>query len=266
MVKPKGFLIDLDGVLYIEDRLLPGAVDAMNYLREEGYPLRFLTNTTMRSRFALVEKLRAFGIHAELEEMFSTCVVATHWLRGQGISKVYLLLRRAAQEDFADFRITDDHPEAVVVGDLGSEFSFDVLNHAFRLIRDGARLIALQKNRFWQRDDGLALDVGPFVVALEYATEKEASVIGKPTAAYFETALHDLGLSANQGGDGRRRYSHRHSGWPGHRFEDHPRQDREIRVQRRRESRLPARLDPGFDCRPDWTLDSIADLPALLEP
>ena len=79
-----------------------------------------------------------------------------------------------------------------MVGDLGSEFSFDVLNHAFRLIRDGARLIALQKNRFWQRDDGLALDVGPFVVALEYATEKEA----------------------------------------GRRFEDHPRQDREIPVRR----------------------------------
>ena len=69
-MKLKGFLIDLDGVLYIEDRLLPGAVDAMNYLREQGYPLRFLTNTTMRSRFALVEKLRAFGIHAELKEMF----------------------------------------------------------------------------------------------------------------------------------------------------------------------------------------------------
>ncbi len=255
-MKLKGFLIDLDGVLYIEDRLLPGAAEAMNYLREQGYPIRFLTNTTMRSRFALVEKLRAFGIRAELEEMFSTCVVATHWLRDQGISKIYLLLRRAAQEDFADFRITDDNPEAVVVGDLGSEFSFDVLNHAFRLIRNGARLIALQKNRFWQREDGLALDVGPFVVALEYATEREASVIGKPTAAYFETALHDLGLPANQvamvGDDV-------HTDIVGG-------QAVGLKTILVRTGKYQFDDVERVDCPPDWTLDSIADLPALLEP
>jgi HAD superfamily hydrolase (TIGR01458 family) len=175
-------------------------------------------------------------------------------LREHGISRIHPLVPRAAQEDFAEFQITDDRPEAVVVGDLGSEFSFDVLNHAFRLIRDGAHLVALQKNRFWQRSDGLALDVGPFVVALEYATEKKASVIGKPTAAYFETALHDLGLPAHQvamvGDD-------IHNDIAGgqavglktilvktgkYQFDD---------VER-------------ADCRPDWTLDSIGDLPSLL--
>ena len=228
----------------------------MKYLRDHGYPLRFLTNTTMRSRLELVEKLRAFGIHAEREEMFSTSVVATHWLREQGISRIHLLVPRAVQEDFADFDITDDHPDAVVVGDLGSEFSFEVLNHAFRLIRDGARLIALQKNRFWQRADGLALDVGPFVVALEYATEREASVIGKPTAAYFKMALHDLELPANQvamvGDD-------IHNDIAGG-------QAVGLRTILVKTGKYQFDDVAKVDCQADWTLDSIADLPALLGP
>jgi ribonucleotide monophosphatase NagD (HAD superfamily) len=80
----QGLLVDLDGVLYIEEQLIPGAVDTMDWLRDRGYPLRFLTNTTMRSRFSLVEKLRGFGIRVEPQEMFSTCVVAAHWLKAHG--------------------------------------------------------------------------------------------------------------------------------------------------------------------------------------
>ena len=253
-MKLEGLLIDLDGVLYVGDQALPGAVDAMSYLREQGYPLRFLTNTTMRSRFALVQKLRGLGIHAETEEMFSTCVVATHWLREHGITRIHPLIPRAAQEDFAEFQITDDQPEAVVVGDLGSEFTFDVLNHAFRLIRDGARLIALQKNRFWQRNDGIALDVGPFVVALEYATEKKASVIGKPTAAYFETALRDLGLPADQ------------VAMVGDDIHNDIAGGQAVGLKTILVKTGMYRSDDveRADCRPDWTLDSVGDLPTLL--
>jgi len=255
LAKLEGLLIDLDGVLYVEDRVLPGAVDAMRVLRQRSYPLRFLTNTTMRSRFALVEKLRGLGIHAEREEVFSTSVVATHWLKEQGISRIYLLLPRAAQEDFAEFRITDDHPEAVVVGDLGADYTFDVLNHAFRLIRGGARLVALQKNRFWQRKDGLALDVGPFVAALEYATEQEASVIGKPSPAYFETALNDLRLPAGRvamvGDDIHTDIAGGHAAG--------------LKTILVKTGKYRAEDVGKAPCQPDWTLDSVADLPAFLD-
>lgn len=71
----RGFLIDLDGVLYHAGEAVPGAADAVNGLRHEGCAFRFVTNTTMRSRGALVEKLRSMGIEAEPSEMFSTCVV-----------------------------------------------------------------------------------------------------------------------------------------------------------------------------------------------
>lgn len=255
MKSPQGFLVDLDGVLYVEDAVIPGAVEAMDWLRDHEYPLRFLTNTTMRSRLSLVEKLRGFGIRAEPQEVFSTCVVAAHWLRTEGIHRVHLLLPRASREDFSDFQNTDDRPEAVVVGDLGRDFNYDVLNHAFRLIRGGARLIALQKNRFWQRLDGVAMDVGAFVAALEYAADLEATVIGKPNRAYFEVALKDLGLPVDQvamiGDDV-------HTDILG----GHAAGLKTILVK----TGKYAFDDPGsIDCQPDWTLDSIANLPTLLE-
>ena len=252
----KGLLVDLDGVLYIEEKLIPGAVETMDWLRDRGYPLRFLTNTTMRSRFSLVEKLRGFGIPAEAQEMFSTCVVAAHWLKAQGVNKVHLLLPRASQEDFADLQVTDDRPEAVVVGDLGSDFSFDVLNHAFRLIRDGARLIALQKNRFWQRQDGLAMDVGAFVAALEYATDTEATVIGKPNRAYFEMALQDLALPASE------------VAMIGDDIDTDILGGKAVGLKTILVKTGKYAFDEveKVDCQPDWTLESIADLPVLLEP
>jgi hypothetical protein len=73
------------------------------------------------------------------------------------------------KEDFAELEDAVDDVDAVVVGDLGERFDYAVLNQAFRRLMDGAELVALQKNRYWRTQDGLSLDVGPFVAALEYA-------------------------------------------------------------------------------------------------
>jgi HAD superfamily hydrolase (TIGR01458 family) len=63
---------------------------------------------------------------------------------------------------------------------------------------DGAKLVALQKNRYWRTPDGLSLDAGPFVAALEYASGERAEVVGKPEEAFFRLALEDLGLEAGE--------------------------------------------------------------------
>jgi HAD superfamily hydrolase (TIGR01458 family) len=194
----KAFLIDLDGVLYIDDQTIPGAVQAVNWLRQRDIPFRFLTNTTMRSRDSLVAKLSRFGIQAEPREMFSTAVVAAKWLAAKAVSRVQLLVTEDAKKDFEGFEITDRQPEIVVVGDLGSDFNFDILNAAFLAVKAGAHLVALQKGRYWETKNGLAMDAGAFVAALEYATETEAELIGKPNRAYFEMALMDLGIDASQ--------------------------------------------------------------------
>jgi HAD superfamily hydrolase (TIGR01458 family) len=108
---------------------------------------------------------------------------------------VFLLLAKDAHRDFAGLEITDQQPDFVVMGDMGDEVNAALLNKAFRLILGGAELIALQKNRYWKTGEGLTLDAGPFVVALEYATGQQARVIGKPSPDFFRLALDDLGVA-----------------------------------------------------------------------
>jgi len=250
----KGFLIDLDGVFYIEDRPIAGGAESVNWLRRQGFPIRYLTNTTMYSRDTLVAKLARFGIQAESGEMFSTAVVAAKWLAAKGVSRVQLLLTEDAQKDFTGFEITERQPEVVVVGDLGAQFTFDILNSAFLAVKAGAQLVALQKGRYWQRKDGLAMDAGAFVAALEYATETEAELIGKPNRAYFEMALKDIGLDPSQVamiGDsiGADIIGAQAVGMP------------TILV---RTGQYVFDAQQPWPAQPDWTIDSMADLPGLV--
>lgn len=254
MIDLSGFLIDLDGVLYVEDAIIPGAVEAMSWLRRHGYPLRFLTNTTMKSADTLIEKLIRFGMEAERREMFTTSVVAARWLARQGVSRVELLLAADARKDFEDFQVTRDNPQAVVVGDMGREFTFDVLNNAFVSIKAGARFIALQKNRFWQTRSGPAIDAGAFVAALEYATEVEAELVGKPNRTYFEMALADLGLPAQR------------VAMVGDDIDTDIRGARSagLRTVLVKTGKCASDNEVGQRVPADWLIDSIADLPDLV--
>ncbi len=192
----KGFLIDLDGVLYVEDKVISGAIKTIQWLREQGIPFRFITNTTIRSRESIANKINDLGFEVETNEIFSTCTIAASWLKQNSFSKIHLMVTDDAKIDFVDFDLDTDKPEVVVIGDIGSQFNYEILNQAFRLINAGAKLVALQKNRFWKTTEGLSLDVGAFVAALEYACDVKAVLIGKPNRAYFEMALADMQLPA----------------------------------------------------------------------
>jgi phospholysine phosphohistidine inorganic pyrophosphate phosphatase len=189
-------LIDLDGVLYVEDEPVPGAHEAVERLRDGGLMLRFVTNTTSRSRPATLDKLRRLGFSLEDEELMTPAALAVRHCVEEGRSRVSLLMNDEVKGDFAALREDDEEPEAVIVGDLGEDFAYPVLNRAFRHVMAGAELVALQRNRFWRRADGLSLDVGPFVAALEYATAREAYVVGKPARSFFDEVLRDAGADA----------------------------------------------------------------------
>ncbi|HEX6965983.1 MAG TPA: TIGR01458 family HAD-type hydrolase [Gemmatimonadaceae bacterium] len=181
-------LLDLDGTLYVGDAPLPGAVDAIRTLAARNLPRRYLTNTTRLSRRALAERLTRMGFPIEQSEIFTPSLAAARWLATHDVERVALYLPEGARDDFAAFRQSDVAPQAVVVGDLGRAWDFATLDRAFRQLMAGAMLVALQKNRFWLTPDGLSLDAGPFVAALEYASGQDAVVVGKPNIAFFELA------------------------------------------------------------------------------
>jgi HAD superfamily hydrolase (TIGR01458 family) len=189
-------LIDLDGVLYVEEERVPGSVEAVTRLRHGGLALRFVTNTTAHSRDRTFAKLTRLGFPVADHELVTPAALAVRHCHERGHERVALVMNDEVKRDFSELQETAADAEAVIVGDLGPAFGYDVLNHAFRQVMEGAELIALQKNRYWMRADGLSLDVGPFVAALEFATGAEAYVVGKPAQGFFAEVLSDLGATA----------------------------------------------------------------------
>jgi phospholysine phosphohistidine inorganic pyrophosphate phosphatase len=197
-------LFDLDGVIYNEDTPIPGAAESVAWARARNIPHLFITNTTSRSRAAIVEKLRRFGIETKVSHILTPCVAAADWLRSNPTGPVALFVREAACPEFEGLPLTAPDAETgasyVVAGDLGEGWDYKTLNRAFRLLhhQNDCKLIALGMTRYWQRADGLCLDAAPFVAALEYATGRTALVFGKPARAYFHAAAQQLGLDVNQ--------------------------------------------------------------------
>lgn len=192
----RGALIDVDGVLHIDGTPIPGTAAALNQLRADGIPFRLLTNTTMRSRAALGELLRGFGCDVSDSEIISAASATAAYVKKEYPDvPCYLLVSGSAEEEFAGIPLTDG-PEAgvVVIGGAGPEFTFDTLNHAFRLLLNGARLVAMHKDYYWRTGSGLSLDAGAFITGLELASGVQATLIGKPSRQFFQAGFDSLGL------------------------------------------------------------------------
>lgn len=197
----KNLLFDMDGVLYEGERKLPGAVEVIDWCRNQGIPHRFLTNTTSRPRIALLKKLASMGIEIGVDELITPPVAASEWLVRHVTGEVALFVSEGTHADFEGIALADIKSvkvAAVVVGDLGAGWDFLTYNRVFRLLMENpdAPLVALGMTRYWQAEEGLRLDVGPFVKGLEYATGREAVVMGKPAAAFYHAALSQLHADA----------------------------------------------------------------------
>ena len=191
----RGLLLDLDGTLYVGGEPVEGAREAVGSLKASGFAVRYVTNTTRKPRGWVAERLVGMGFGVDEAEIFTPARAAAGRI---GSATCFALVDDSLLEDFGGLNMTDDRPDYVLVGDLGEGFTLERLNPAFRHLMDGAELLALQKNRYWQTEAGLSMDAGPFVAALEYASGKEASVVGKPERDFFRLALEDLGLEAHE--------------------------------------------------------------------
>src|SRR5918999_182123 len=243
----EGLLLDLDGTLYVGEEPVEGAREAVERLAASGLALRYVTNTTRKPRRAVREQLGALGFEVEEAEIFTPARAASALI---GNRRCYPLVEESLLADLRGVDLVEDHPECVLVGDLGAGFTYERLNAVFRRLVGGAELLALQKNRYWRTDEGLSLDAGPFVAALEYASDKTATVVGKPEREFFHLAITDMGLDPGEVamvGD-----------------------DAEADVAGAQAAGLAGILvktgkyRPGSEGEPDLLLDSVAELPEAL--
>lgn len=189
-----GLLIDIAGVLTHGNEVIPGSRRTLDSLRERKIPIRFCTNTTIVCRDTLHERMTNMGFALDVSHLYTSTYAAAQYLREQNAQTFFPLLLPDALREFAGIDIDEENPEFVVIGDMGASFNFARINKAFRAVLNGAKLIALHKKRAWRTEDGLFMDAGPFVVAVEYATGQNAMVVGKPSASFFQMVLDDLEL------------------------------------------------------------------------
>lgn len=255
----QALLVDIDGVLVVSWEPLPGAVDALAAVRAAGVPVRFLTNTTSRTKAAITAALREAGFAVDPGEVITTTAATAAYLAREHPGAQCLLLNSGDVGDDLDgvALAPPDAPaeevDVVILGGAGPEFTYDLLNRALESLLAGAALVAMHRNLTWRTRTGMQLDTGAYLAGLERAAGTEAVVIGKPAPAMFDAALAGLGVAAGE------------AAMVGDDLETDVRAAQRLGItgiQVRTGKFRASLLDVGEP--PDVLLDSVADLPGWL--
>ena len=248
-------LIDIEGTCHAKGAPIPGAAAALAKLQHAGCAVRLLTNVDSRSGEMVREDLKASGFDLAAGQVYSAIDACVAYLRASDLESAYCLVAECVRPLFDPWLSADKPPDVVVVGDIRECCSYESLNFAFQYLRSGARLLATQKGKFFLTADGAQLHTGGFVALLEYSASAKAVVAGKPSVHFYAGAL------------------------PGHEC----RQDRVIVVGDDVSTDIAGAHAMGWesvlvhtgkyavdggsgrDNAPTWELDSIADLPELIE-
>jgi HAD superfamily hydrolase (TIGR01458 family) len=152
-----------------------------------------------------VQRLAGYGLGVSADEVFTATVAGAQIAKQAGYQVVAPFVPEPALADMAGLElrggtsgVSPGTPDAVLIGDLGEKWSYGLLQEAFEYVMSGAALIALSRDRYWLRDGKLALDAGPFVAGLEFASGRDAAVAGKPSPGFYKAALESIGVAAGK--------------------------------------------------------------------
>ena len=196
----RGFLIDMDGVIYRGGELIPGADRFVRQLQENEIPFLFLTNNSQRTRRDVAMKLTRMGIAIEEQHVFTCAMATARFLASQkpngtafviGEGGILHALHRNG------YAIVDKSPDFVVVGE-GRTLSFEMMETAVQMILDGARLVATNPDPSCPTSSGTRPGCGALVALLEAATGIKAFSVGKPSPVMMRTARKELGLATSE--------------------------------------------------------------------
>jgi len=189
-MKSLPLLIDFDGVIRLGNVPAPDAKEFFGFIEKKKIPACVISNTTLKTSSEIKDFFNSNNIDFNIPAVTASEAALQYAKENYKRIKVYSI--ESIKKIFADL-LVDENPEAVIVGDLVDGWSYNILNEIFKDVHSGADFIAMQKNKFWKPDGKtLCLDAGSFVKAIEFATGKEALLIGKPSPIYFKTALKIL--------------------------------------------------------------------------
>jgi HAD superfamily hydrolase (TIGR01458 family) len=252
-----GVLLDIDGVLAVSWEPLPGGIEALGWMRANNVPFRLVTNTTTKTRSDLADTLRGAGFDVHNGEIVTAVVATAEYLRTHHAGQsCFVLSDGDASDDLDGVELGQvDDADVIVLGGAYDGFTYPAMNRIFRRLMEGAALVGMHRNLYWLTNEGLELDTGAYLSGLEEATGREAVICGKPTGQYFESGLAVLGVPADRAvmvGD------------------DIVNDVRAAQVLGIRGALvktgkfLPGDLDKVPE-PPDFVLETIAELPALIE-
>ncbi|AFA71923.1 HAD-superfamily hydrolase, subfamily IIA [Gordonia polyisoprenivorans VH2] len=258
-----GLLMDIDGVMVTSWKALPGAVEAVRILADRGLPRMFLTNTTSRSRGQIADALNGCGFEVSAEEILTAAKLTAEYLaQTYPGKKAWVLNEGPIADDMTGIALTDDPSQAqvVVLGGAGPVFTHRALSIVLELMLAGVPVVAMHRSMIWSTAQGLAIDTGVYLEGLEKASGRKIRAIGKPSPLGFRAAVEMMNLEPTQvvmvGDD-------MHNDVLG--AQASALIGVLVRTGKFREEALAALQRDEFGPVPDHVIDSIADLPALIE-
>ena len=196
----KGFLIDMDGVIYRSHQLIPGAAEFIANLRRSRIPFMFLTNNSQRTRRDVAMKLSRMGVPVEDRHIFTCAMATARFLASQKPGGTAFVIGEGGLLNALHsngYAIVDRAPDYVVVGE-GRTLSFEMLEQAVQMVLDGAKLIATNLDPNCPTNAGTRPDCGAIVSLIEKATGIQAFSVGKPSPVMMRQARKELGMATSE--------------------------------------------------------------------
>lgn len=200
----KGFVFDMDGVLYVGTQRLPGVQELFDALTLRGRKIMLATNNSMSTPDSYVEKLAGMGITVPASSILTSAIATRDYLMrtlSPG-SSIFVIGMPALSEQLFDdvpFRRSDrgEQPDALVIG-LDKAFTYDKLREASAMLRAGARFVATNADATLPTETGLVPGAGSVVAALSVASGRTPEIIGKPETPLMEMAIARMGIQADE--------------------------------------------------------------------